>query len=136
MFAYVTELTIAWPPLLPHPVARRGPADLGLGNLRQRRRRQRRRRGFGRQLLGRRSGRFRRRRPSGPLAQPRQTRHRAALGREADFARAVRTRPLVAAALGRLDVPPGGSDRRRGTAIFDTFNTTCRARKYGLYVVW
>ena len=109
------SLTIAWRPLLAHPVTRRRSADFGLGDLWQRR---------GRRRLGRRRrlprwwGQLRRRRRS-PLPQPRETRDGAALGREADFARAVRARPLVAAALGRLDVSPGGP-AGRGTVELTT----------------
>ena len=114
-------LTVFRPPLLPKPVARRRPADFRLGDLGQRRRRGGRGGGLGRGhllvwrrlLLG---GLLLPGCPGGGLAQPGQAGDGAALGREADLAGAVRARPLVAAALGRLDVPPRGPARRRGTA--------------------
>ena len=110
------NLTVVRPPLLPKPVSRRRPADFRLGDLGQRRRRGGRGGGLGRGhlLVWRRLllGRL----PDCGLAQPGQAGDGAALGREADLAGAVRARPLVAAALGGLDVPPRRPARRRGTA--------------------
>ena len=118
------KLTVVRPPLLPKPVARRRPADFRFGDLGQRRRRGGRGGGLGRgHLLARRRLLLGRLLPGCPggLAQPGQAGDGAALGREADLAGAVRARPLVAAALGRLDVPPRGPARRRGTAEDQTW---------------